>query len=229
MKIPRVSVLILGTLLSAFATAQSPAAQPLTADLARYYFASPEAEITARTSLESALEKLQSYAGRPITAARLLRELQAYDEVQRTYHRHNEYLHLRCAQNRKGPACEAEQKLEAEIEAKTAFLVPQILELSTAQLKSFYASEPGLKPYRFAIEDMHREAGHVLSPEQGAVLGKLRPEIADWQYDLYEQIVAGIPFGTVETDAGALDVTRQRNVLAASPDARVREETGSAD
>jgi oligoendopeptidase F len=224
MKIPRVSVLILGTLVSSISAAQSPAPQRLTADLARYYFASPEAEITSRTSLESALQMLQSYAGRLTTGARLLRELQAYDEVQRIYHLHDGYLHLRCAQNRKDSACEAEQKLEAEIEAKTAFLIPQILELSTAQLRSFYALEPGLKPYRFAIEDMHREAGHVLSQEKGALLGKLRPEIADWQYDLYEQIVAGIPFGTVETNSGALDVNRQRNVLAANPDARVREE-----
>jgi len=224
MKAPKTSFLLLGTLLSAICAAQLPAAQPLTADLPRYYFASPEAEVAARASLQAALQKLQAYNGQVVTGPLLLQELQAYEEVQRIYHLHDGYLHLRCAQNRKAPACTAEEKLEAEVEAKTAFIAPQILALSAARLKSLYSHEPGLKAYRFAIENMHRNAGHVLPEDKGALLDKLRPEIADWQYDLYEQIVAGIPFGTVQTESGALDVVRQRNLLAASRDAHVREE-----
>jgi oligoendopeptidase F len=41
---------------------------------------------------------------------------------------------------------------------------------------------------------------------------------------LYEQIVAGISFGTVQTSSGPLDVVRQRNLIAANADGRVREE-----
>jgi len=219
-----VSALLLGTLISTVSVAQVPATQSLTADLARYYFASSEAEVAARSTFQAALQRLEIYKGRNLTGPSLLHELQSYEEVLRIYHHHDGYLHLLCAQNRKATACDTEQKLESEVDARTAFVAPQVIGLPATRLKSVYATEPGLKPYRFALEDIHRKAGHSLAEDKGALLDKLMPEIADWQYDLYEEIVAGIPFGTIETASGTLDVVRQRTALAANPDAHIREE-----
>jgi oligoendopeptidase F len=224
MKAPLVPALLVAVLVITVCAAQPQSGPALTADLERYYFASPEAEIAARSSLTSALQELQLYKGRIPTAIGLLHEMQSYDKVLKIQHFHESYLHLRCARNRKDLACEAQQKLDADAAAKTAFLGPQILSLSAKRLKSFYAAEPGLKPFRFAIDDMRRDTGHVLPDEGEALLDTLQPEIAGWEYDLYEQIVSGIPFGTIETASGSLDVARQRTVLAANPDARVREE-----
>ena len=203
---------------------QTASQTPLSADFARYYFASPEAEIAARSDLDSALQRLGSFKGQINTGQRLFRALQSYEEVLKLYRRHETYLHLRCSQNRKDPSCDANAKLAAEVNAATAFLSPEILAIPEAQLHEFQSAEPGLKPYQFALEDVRRDSPHTLPGAEQAFLDRLQPEIADWQYDLYEQILAGISFGTVQTPAGPLDVARQRNLLASHADASIREE-----
>src|SRR5580692_3172563 len=204
--------------------AQTAPAAPLSADLAHYYFGSPEAEIAARSDLESALTLLGGLKGQINTGQRLLGALQSYEEVLKLYRRHETYLRLRCSQNRKDPACAANSKLGSEVNAATAFLSPEILAIPEAQLQGFKAAEPGLKPYLFALEDIRRDSPHALPGTEEAFLDRLQPEIADWQYDLYEQILAGISFGAVQTPTGPLDVVRQRNLLVSYADARVREE-----
>jgi oligoendopeptidase F len=203
--------------------AQTPPAPLLSADLGRYYFASPGAETAARTDLDGALKRLGKFQGQINTGPRLLDALQSYEEVLKLYRHHDAYLRLRCSQNRKDPACEANGKLASEVNAETAFLVPEILAIPGQELQAFQTAEPGLQPYQFALEDIRRDAPHVISGAEQSLINRLRPEIADWQYDLYEQILAGIPFGTVQTATGPLDVIRQRNLLASHPDARVRE------
>jgi oligoendopeptidase F len=203
---------------------QTASQTPLSADLARHYFASPEAEIAARSDLDSALKRLGNFRGQIDTGQRLLGALQSYEEVLKLYRCHETYLRLRCSQNRKDPACDANAKLESEVNAATAFLSPEILTVPEAQLHGFRSAEPGLKPYQFALEDIRRDSPHILPGTEQAFLDRLQPEIADWQYDLYEQILAGISFGTVQTPAGSLDIVRQRNLLASHADARIREE-----
>jgi oligoendopeptidase F len=206
------------------AAARSTGDPPLAADLARYYFASPDAEVAARADLEAALARLQTRKGHLTTGSQLLQALRGYEEVERIYRRHEGYLHLRCSLNRKDAACEADDRLESEVSARTAFLAPEVLALSGERLQALCASEPGLQPYRFALEQMRRGADHVLPGEEQALLDRFGPEIADWQYDLYQQVLAGIRFGVVDAGERSFDVIRQRNILASNPDPRVREE-----
>jgi oligoendopeptidase F len=204
--------------------AQTASPTPLSADLARYYFKSPEAELAARSELESALKLLGNLKGQINTGQRLFNALQSYEDVLKLYRRHETYLRLRCSQNRKDPACGANAKLGSEVNAATAFLFPEILAIPEAQLQAFKTAEPGLRPYLFALEDIRRDSPHTLPGTEQAFLDRLQPEIAGWQYDLYEQILAGISFGTVQTPAGSLDIARQRNLLASHSDPRIREE-----
>ena len=204
--------------------AQTASQTPLSADLARYYFASPETEISARVDLDSAVKRLGNFRGQINTGQRLLGALQSYEEVLKLYRRHETYLRVRCSQNRKAPACDANAKLGSEVNAATAFLSPEILAIPEAQLQGFQSAEPGLKPYQFALEDIRRDSPHTLPGTEQAFLDRLQPEIADWQYDLYEQILAGISFGTAQTPSGSLDIVRQRNLLASHADPRIREE-----
>ena len=210
--------------LTALAAAQSPAQPALIADLERYYFPSPANELTARAELEQELKSLQSYEGHLDNGANLFLALQAYEKVQTLYRKHDGYLHLRCARNRQEPACDDEQRLGSTTEAQFAFLQPEILALGKPRIEALLASEPRLAPYRFALEQMLRESEHTLPKDLQESLDRFQPEIADWQYDLYQQILAGIPFGTVQTPAGSLDPNRQLRRLASDPDPRVREE-----
>jgi oligoendopeptidase F len=202
-------------------TVHSPA---LSVDLGRYYYSSPEAETAARAELDSALKRLGQFQEQINNGQQLLQALRSYEEALELYRHHDAYLRLRCSLNRKDPACEANGKLGAEVNARTAFLIPEILAIPEAQLKVFQNGEPGLKVYQFALQDIRRDASPVLPSTEQALLDRLHPEIADWQYDLYEQILASIPFGTVQTPTGPLDVVRQRNLLATHADANVREE-----
>ena len=206
------------------AAAQAPASQSWKADLERYYFASPKAEQDARADLDQALKTLQGYKGKLISGARLYDALQAYEEVQRVFRKHEAYLYLRCSLDRKDPACDARDQLESQTDAQTAFFSHEVLALSPVQLREYSAAEPRLAPYLFALEDMRRDADHLLPEDQQSLLDRFQPEIGDWQYDLYQQILAAIPFGTVQTKDGALDVIRQRSLLASNPDPKVREE-----
>ena len=206
------------------AAAQSPSQPSLTADLTRYYFASPEAEVAARADLAQSLKVLKGYEGHLDSGPNLILALQAYEKVQTLYHKHDGYLHLRCARNRDDAGCGDEQQLGATTNAQTAFVAPEILALGRPRLEALLGSEPRLVPYRFALEEMLRESEHTLSKVLQECLDRFQPEIADWQYDLYQQILAGIQFGTVQTPAGPLDVNRQRSRLATSPDAQIREE-----
>jgi len=208
----------------AVAAQAPPSGKTLNADLGRYYFASPEAETAARADMDSALKQFGKFKGQMNTGSRLLDALQAYEEVLRLYRRHEGYLHLRCSLNRKDSACDANEKLESEVNAQTAFLTPEILAIPSERLRAFYTGEPSLKRYEFAIEDIRRDVEHVLPEDQQALLDRLQPEIGDWQYDLYEQVLAGIPFGTVQTASGPVDLIRERTLLASSTEARVREE-----
>ena len=224
MRASNAATLLLSAVMSVSVAQASPAGQSLSADLGRYYFASPEAEVAARANLDAALERLNKFKGRIKTGVALLGALQSYEDVLKIYRLHEGYLRLRCSLNRKDAACEANEKLGSEVSAKTAFLNPEILAIPNAQLQAFMAASPRLKAYDFAIEDIRHEAQHVLPASEQRILDGLHSEIAGWQDDLYEQVLADIPFGTVQTTAGPLAVIRQRNLLASDPDPRVREE-----
>ncbi|HET6929384.1 MAG TPA: hypothetical protein VFI45_03620, partial [Candidatus Acidoferrum sp.] len=185
---------------------QTASQTPLSADLARYYFASPETEIAARSDLDSALKHLSTLQNHINTGQQLFNALQSYENVQKIYQRHETYLRLRCSRNRKDAACASNAKLGSEVNAATAFLFPEILAIPEAQLQAFHAAEPGLKPYQFALEDIRHDSAHMLPGAEETFLDRLQPEIADWQYDLYEQILGGISFGAVDTPAGPLDI-----------------------
>ena len=144
--------------------------------------------------------------------------------MQILFAKHERYLHLRCAQNRKDAACDADDALESDVDAKTAFLDPEILAIPEERLSAFFNEEPALASYRFALSDIRRDAPHLLPGPEQALLDQFQPQIGDWQYGLYQQIVSGISFGTVKTASGELDVVRQRNLIAADADGRVREE-----
>ena len=207
------------------AAQQAPrTAGALSVDLSRYYFKTPQEEMADRTELSAALNQLERFKGQLNSASRLLALLHQNDAVQKLFAKHDDYLYLRCSLNRKDSACEEEDKLDSEFHAKTAFFEPAILVIPEDQLRSFLSQEPKLKQYSFEISDIRRNASHLLPEAQQRFLDEWQPEIADWQYDLYDKIVAGINFGTVQTPAGPLDVIRQRNPIAGSTDARVREE-----
>jgi oligoendopeptidase F len=83
---------------------------------------------------------------------------------------------------------------------------------------------PTLAPYHYAIVSLHRTGSHKAATATEEIIAKLMPQIGGWQYDLYQDALDHITFGMVVSPSGALDVAKQRNLIAISPDAKVREE-----
>jgi oligoendopeptidase F len=201
-----------------------PISATLSVDLSRYYFKTPADELAARAELNAALAEMSRFKGQLNSTYQLLGALQQYDSVQKLFAKHEGYLHLRCSQDRKDAACDADKDLESDVDAKTAFLATEILAIPEDRLQAFLNEEPALANYRFALSDIRRDRPHLLPETEQSLLDQFQPQIGDWQYNLYEQVLASILFGTVQTASGALDVVRQRNLIAADPDERVRED-----
>lgn len=217
--------LLLAVTTSVRVCAQTPAAsQGLSADLSRHYFKTPADEVAARAELNAALERLGWFKGQLNSAQQLLGVLLQNDAVQKLFAKHEGYLHLRCSQNRKDAACDADKALESDVDGKTAFLDPEILAIPEDRLRAFLNEEPVLAQYLFELSDVQRKRPYLLPEAEQALLDQFQPEIGDWQYDLYEQVVSGISFGTVRAASGELEVDRQRHLIAANSDPRVREE-----
>src|SRR5581483_8274817 len=134
------------------------APQGFTADLTRYYFASPQAEKAARPEFETALKKMESYKGHIRSGSQLLSLFRRYEDVLRLYYKHEAYVRLRCAQNRKDPDCDDRGKLEAELTSRTAFLTPEIIGIPAQRVAAFVHEASGLQAYQFEIEDIRRDA-----------------------------------------------------------------------
>jgi len=194
------------------------------ADLARYYFKTPAEEIAARDELNAALDRTTRLKGHLENASQLLELMRSYYAAQELFAKHDAYLHLRCAMDRNDRACHDRQQLSADVTAKTAFVESEILSLSDDRLRAFLNKAPALRQYGFAIASVRRAAPHLLPAGEQALLDQFDPEIAGWQNDLYEQVIAQAAFGAVPSPAGSLDVVRQRNLILRNADRRVREE-----
>lgn len=211
--------------ISAIAIAQGSAGNGgVSIDLSHYSFKSPQQEIADRAELNVTLERLGQLKGQPNSPSQLMVLLRTVDAAQILFAKHDDYLYLRCAQDRKDNACEDESKFDSEFQAKMAFFEPEILAIPEDRLREFLSRDPELKQYSFELSDIRRKASQLLPEAEEKLLDEFRPEISDWQYGLYQQIIGGIKFGSVQTSTGPLDVIRQRNLIAATTDPRVREE-----
>ncbi|HEX8650390.1 MAG TPA: M3 family metallopeptidase [Pyrinomonadaceae bacterium] len=195
-------------------------------DFARNFFPSPEAEKEDRLRLSRELKDLESLKGRVTDSAdNLLRALELYDAAQVRFQRHDAYLYLRYAVNLKDEASFTEEAaLAAEFTRRTSFLQQELMQIEDLALTRFVAQKPPLKAYLFAIESARRYRPHTLRLEEEELLSATAPDAAGWQYELYQHLISRTPFGTVRTrDGNELDVRKQRNAIANSPERAVRE------
>jgi oligoendopeptidase F len=194
-------------------------------DFARNFFASPESERLERDNYYASLKELESLKGRvAASSANLLRALKTYDKALVEFMRHYTYLYLRYAVNTKDEASQTESsKMDAEFSERTAFLQQELMRVDEPLLERFIRQTPQLEVYRFSVEAARRLLAHTLSLKEEEALSATSPLNSEWQYDLYQKLLRRTRFGTVKTNAGELDVLRQRGVIASLADRSLRE------
>ena len=195
-------------------------------DLARNFFASPEAEKSERRKFYSSLEELEKLKGKVASsAANLYQALRISDQVESQFRLHSLYLVLRYATDtRQEASVEDEGNLRAELRKRRRFLQQEILQINDQTLARFLMQQPALKDYSFAIESIRRFQPHTLALKEEELLTAATPLANEWQSDFYRQAVSRINFGTVQTPSGDLNVVQQSGEIENNPDRKVREE-----
>jgi len=155
-------------------------------------FASAEAERADRAALAREIDALQAMRGTvTVDGDHLLMALRRNDDVRMKLARHAIYLYLRYAVDTRDQKSRDEgDALEADADAKHAFLKGEILALSDRRLAQLMAVEPKLEAYRYAIESIRRWRPHTLSEAEEKVLSAAAPVALHWQFDLYQKLRA---------------------------------------
>ncbi len=110
--------------------------------------------------------------------------------------------------------------LDAQVEAATAFIEPEILKIPDDKLKKFLKKEKSLKPYEFSINDLIRSKAHILSEEEEAILAMAGPVTQGFE-NIYDMIyLADVKFPMIADENGdSVQLSRGRfSKIMESPD-----------
>jgi len=110
--------------------------------------------------------------------------------------------------------------LDAQLEATTAFIEPEILSIPDATLKSFLAQNASLKPYEFKINDLIRSKAHILSAGEEEILAMAGP-VTQGPENIFDMTyLADVQFPTIVDDKGdSVKISRGRfSRMLESPD-----------
>lgn len=109
--------------------------------------------------------------------------------------------------------------LGSAVDAKSAWLEPELLAIPTEKLDAFFAAEKGLAPYAPSVKDLVRMQKHILSPKEEKILADagLLSDAAESVYTVFSD--AEIPRATVTLSSGEkvrLDAAAYTQYRAAS-------------
>lgn len=163
-------------------------------DLAKHYFASPDAERAALATLDSVLARLDAFEGRlGQSPAALEQALQLGDAVRVELLRHSAYLALRgWADTRDASSAQRLQDLNARTILRTRFVTVEVRALNAATLARFYRERPSLRRYAFAIDEMRAspEPRLRLTEAEANLLQRVSPLVEQWQGEMYNRLFA---------------------------------------
>jgi oligoendopeptidase F len=195
-------------------------------DLAHNFFSSPADELARREKLRPRLERLARISrSLPRSASGILAALAFEDSLDLEVNRHVTYLELRYnADTRQAQALRSASQLQDMAGSSLAAFDSALVALPSATLVRLEGERPRLRRYRFAIERSRRDSAQRLAPAGERVYRALAPLATGWGGEIFSQTVSSTNFGTVQTSAGPLSVSRDFVALVTDPDARVRRE-----
>ncbi|CAA9566699.1 MAG: Oligoendopeptidase F [uncultured Thermomicrobiales bacterium] len=194
-------------------------------------FPTDDAWDAAFRAAEGRLPELDAYRGRLAeSAATLLAALRLRDEIGEQAQRVLVYALLRRSEDATNAVAAGQsdraQGLGARAAAAGAFFEPEIAALPDETATAWLAAEPGLAPYRYALDRVRRRKEHIRSAEVEETLARAGEVFASIEtiHDVLEN--GELPLGTVRDEAGAEVALAQGNLerFLHSPERRVRRE-----
>jgi oligoendopeptidase F len=159
-------------------------------DFTRIY-GTPAAQQADYRSLERDLDRMEAMGvGISADGRHLLDALQLNDAIQARAGRQDVYLYVRAAVDTRGDKDrDADRAMWSEVAAKTGVLRSGIMRVPDEKLANFYAAEPELRTYAYAIESIRRWTPHTLPDPEEKLLAITEPIALNWQADLYDKLL----------------------------------------
>lgn len=181
------------------------------------------------------IPKLAEYQGRLGESADTLYEaLQYQDEVSMRLGKLYTYAHMRYDQDTTNAFYQGLNDratgLYSEASSAMAFIVPEILAIDEAKLRSFLEEKQELKLYEHALDEINRQRPHVLSAEEEALLAQAA-EVMQSSASTFSMLNnADLTFPTIIDENGEeVEVTHGRFIrFLESTDRRVRRDAFKA-
>jgi oligoendopeptidase F len=181
------------------------------------------------------IPKLAEYQGRLGESADTLYEaLQYQDEVSMRLGKLYTYAHMRYDQDTTNAFYQGlndrATSLYSEASSAMAFIVPEILAIDEAKLRSFLEEKQELKLYEHALDEINRQRPHVLSAEEEALLAQAA-EVMQSSASTFSMLNnADLTFPTIIDENGEeVEVTHGRFIrFLESTDRRVRHDAFKA-
>ncbi len=195
-------------------------------DLAKFY-ANESAWKAEMEKARAAAAKLETFKGKVLADAKTLYQAmetkRALQDIQDKLYAYASFK--RSINTNDRAVYEAQEKLDAELSARTSFLKVELKTLDEEKLKSFITREKGLDLYKYYLGDIARFAPHLLTEDKESILSELTPDLSSWQSDLFQRIFDRYPFPMVESEGKKLNIHIDFEGLMRSPDRKARERT----
>lgn len=153
-------------------------------------------------------DKLSGFAGHLNGAKELLAALNTHKQIETDLEKEYVYAFLRRDSDTTDATANAlfgtAAKADTTIATKEAFLEPEILAIDEGALDGYFKQEPGLEEFRYELEQIRLQRGHVLTTSEEKLLSRLNRSLdsADEIYNTLND--ADLNFGQVHDDEGNL-------------------------
>lgn len=153
-------------------------------------------------------DKLSGFAGHLNGAKELLAALNTHKQIETDLENEYVYAFLRRDSDTTDATANAlfgtAAKAATTIATKEAFLEPEILAIDEGALDGYFKQEPGLEEFRYELEQIRLQRGHVLTTSEEKLLSRLNRSLdsADEIYNTLND--ADLNFGQVHDDEGNL-------------------------
>jgi oligoendopeptidase F len=179
--------------------------------------------------IEKHISQLSSFAGTLENSAQTLADcLELRDETFRIFGKVRSYAHLKQSEDAADAArqtlSDRADMLGTRLAAASAFIEPQILEMSADKLRDFAAQDKRLAVYDYYFQTLERRRAHIRSAEVEDVLAQVSEPLgtASNAFGLFNN--ADLKFPKIKDENGnEVEMTKGRYIqFLDSPDRRVR-------
>lgn len=183
------------------------------------------------TALSPLVQKMEDYKGRMgESAATLLEAFQLRDRIGEQMSRLFSYARMRRDEDNTNAHYQAltdrAQGLWTRVQEATAYLNPELLEIGADKIEVFMQENDNLRLYDHELDDLFREAKHMLSEREEALLAGVG-ELSSGPETTYDMLTsADMTYGTIKDEEGAeVELSQGRYFrYVRSSDRRVRED-----